>query len=1163
MEIRLEYVEVFQAMLGQKVSQDRVLSFIVTESEPVFYGLVQSYFVQATAELQQKKDASMVCFVLTVLRRRVKIHGFHEHTFFSFLVEHMSDASMLGFHTNNSLDTAAALIADMLLLYKGGEMNILAVLQQISQKLPPQMYLKCLREIGIAALIANSHVRLALLQYPIATACGEVLCQVPSSPWTADAVETLTNWLNAGLLPPRMLVLPLYPQGPRLMEQICTKIGSAVAPCGDSDDERSVDAKIVVISKIADFCDAVKDCKDKTNISCTIGRPVEEEEDMGGEEDIGGVEDEEEEFSAYVMGTVASTLQGAITAYQANIVEMITNVELCDDDEELLAVARIITSTAYLLGTNIGDEGAGVIWELLISLVRRSSTFDAVCEIALEVWPNVHKSLPKSIRRANPALFAQLFEVFFSKHLVEPEEFKLDQGEYEGAEEDWLVCRDNYSSETIFFIYTELRTSLLQTLHRLLTSSDQQPTSEVIEAVFFTLRQVSFELTKRAMLCGMSASSIHNAYKANKMKDFTENEDEIENDARQTSAFLRTLLSMLFVGTRQTAPAGQVNPWSSPSVIREGCKLIGCFASWMCKSKLSEQETAGGPSLPELVAGSFDFLLNGIAFEPARYWASNSLRTLCTHSGKVGLENIDALLASWAAICQIQQEPRSKSDLLKSSRILGIGRGEEEGEECLDVAQESRKSVLQALCQTLKNCSDESILNAHFSRLMSVPLGNLQQLVVTARGDGCAGLSAAQRTFLSEEVCNTIELIAIFIRSVRMPMRVDQHHVGFAAHQQQLRAHNAEAHPAVQLVSTCGTVFSEIFALLPSPKLASRISYLCQSLTTFVSPALPFSGMPNFLDFVWTQQGNNLLPFNISAVNDLAIEVIAVIGGSTEATLTNHSVVPGVVVSNEEKADCERVLHVTTDMIKCIFTKIREGAGGGEAWFDAKSGELDALFELFGAGMTRMPLSTFSLDLMPIVIACAVDCLTQSSQQSTVRSAVVLLCAFINLKDSVGAQCMEVQMRPLTADHTWSVIGPLVTSLVISSKNAMLLSCLDKMLVNVTPYVEHFGTLLFTIFRHAPPTIQELQELGASTLQAAARVSGGSGVRTDQELVAYTLSFFNDTILALQRASTSGGGGGGLADSSLFLDCIDDLHKAAVGKSSIQICQKRIAKSLA
>ena len=208
--------------------------------------------------------------------------------------------------------------------------------------------------------------------------------------------------------------------------------------------------------------------------------------------------------------------------------------------------------------------------------------------------------------------------------------------------------------------------SLLERLGQLLSDSQLSGrAAEEVEAILFTFRTLSFEISKRALLLGANGVGLFNAARASSA---FETQEELADDAKQSSIVLHRLLAgitqcQLWEVVTTTPSVFCKEKSTLGFVVRELSRMMGSFSSWLQKAssgnlgKELSRALSTEHMLDSIALRFLEFYLSALSVPGAVYHAAHGLRSLAQHCG-VKLSSsicIERLLTSWLNLCEADE----------------------------------------------------------------------------------------------------------------------------------------------------------------------------------------------------------------------------------------------------------------------------------------------------------------------------------------------------------------------------------------------------------------------------------------------------------------------------------------------------------------------------
>jgi hypothetical protein len=402
------------------------------------------------------------------------------------------------------------------------------------------------------------------------------------------------------------------------------------------------------------------------------------------------------------------------------------------------------------------------------------------------------------------------------------------------------------------------------------------------------------DLATRAQLNTANNTSLFNVSRAGRN---AESPEVIQQDAKYTSEMLITILKGILSGQ---------SLMSNQNVILSSIQLIGALSSWLSKGKQS-QSSESNPSVVTVVdvftligSDCVRYTLNGLNNPLMFYYSALTLRSLCTRCGKSlaqSTELMNSLIQSWSNLCSSNQT-LLRRQLQETIEECGGRSGELDIlaflENKMDILLEVEKSIVQGICMTLKHISAPEMSRYYIEALIQPPMNILINAAANQMANGSE--SGQENQWNDQDLVTMITVIAIFVRSIRIPQQ-----------QQQQRGDSLESiaalnpsidtslHPALDILLVHdGSLFQSLLLRHPSSSLAEAISYFFISIVTFISPLLPVSQLSTLVLF-YAQHLEGLFSNHLNGACDLIKEIFSVIGSvvqyqrSKELIQSSHS----------------------------------------------------------------------------------------------------------------------------------------------------------------------------------------------------------------------------------------------------------------------------------
>lgn len=207
-----------------------------------------------------------------------------------------------------------------------------------------------------------------------------------------------------------------------------------------------------------------------------------------------------------------------------------------------------------------------------------------------------------------------------------------------------------------------------------------------------------------------------------------------------------------------------------------------------------------------------------------------------------------------------------------------------------------------------------------------------------------------------EDLCCAIDIITLFVRSVRMPRSLSSVPGGSSSIQEgsctttkDLQAFY-ERHPVVNLVSSCGTLFIDVIRRRSvghsAPTSASdSVVHLMTSLVTYITPTIPPAKLAEFTTYLWTMHVKELRNISFAPYVEFISEFMAVLGQSSEDSLLlassrSDSLDIGIYGKRdfdlsvadqtaEEVAASNFILEMIKEQLNTLFSETCMTMGGG------------------------------------------------------------------------------------------------------------------------------------------------------------------------------------------------------------------------------------------
>lgn len=576
-----------------------------------------------------------------------------------------------------------------------------------------------------------------------------------------------------------------------------------------------------------------------------------------------------------------------------------------------LAITRLTISTVNLMKSQLLDDTDEYKWKhntelLQLLLLQSRHNRLEISGPAFEVIVEVLKLLANK-SSFNSELNVWINNIFESAFCRSRRSNVETDAEFD--EDEWTRIKEQLCSEVIDSCYTFMRADLITKIKTIITECldcpQDNPQSAVnLETAIFSLRSLSFSLSKRMLLHGASKSAMLNIsklkLKSTTMSNQSADTNGIETDAKISSVlFIQILTSISFSSSLDNYE------------VRIGiCKLFGNYASWMSKAKdvKDDQDCSTVSPMNDVIISSLRYLLSSMSTRNCGHISCSSIRSLTSYCGQRIVEYpncLEFMMTTWLEFCCLPHKGRLVNNLFDEEFLQHVCFRHEEttyldGDEEFDFVFEMKKSFLQSICNILKHAKGETF-SLTVNQLLSPVISTLQQ--------------ASNVNVVCDELSlgGLIEILALFIRSVRVPALFDSINKTFTC--QSL----STQHPGIMLLSSWGDdLFLQVQSHFPTKKIFRSVCFLMTSITTFLVPLLPDDDMSlvHIGQYIWLDHVKRLIPHVFDAAVDSINEFITILGPICDQQSSVLSQLPAQSLIQTA------VKEIIIDMFDTVFTSV-------------------------------------------------------------------------------------------------------------------------------------------------------------------------------------------------------------------------------------------------